>query len=205
MGYVKGRSIADHDIIRSLVRAMKREIAQVRRNVVRCSTIQQPTYIDTYLLDTAGQYYITSSDEGANALRKRNFVLKRMNKLGKKADTLVREHVRLGPKISETVKGKLSLGVKNFSSRSDISIKIPSPYGEFLRVHYKVMIPLEKINGINESENIKKSLQKYMEIVTVDDFDVWFMGFLNHQKALKYLQRAISQRLVHDVLLQVTF
>ncbi|KAK8584356.1 hypothetical protein V6N12_068600 [Hibiscus sabdariffa] len=36
-----------------------------------------------------------------------------MNKLGKKADTLahgVREHVKLGPKITETVKGKLSLG-----------------------------------------------------------------------------------------------
>ncbi|KAK8988960.1 hypothetical protein V6N11_030331 [Hibiscus sabdariffa] len=38
-----------------------------------------------------------------------------MNKLGKKADTLahgVREHVKLGPKITETVKGKLSLGVR---------------------------------------------------------------------------------------------
>ena len=39
----KDRSISDHDIIRSLIRAMKREIAQVRRNVVRCSTIQQPS------------------------------------------------------------------------------------------------------------------------------------------------------------------
>ena len=39
----KGRSIADHDIIISLIWAMKREIAQVRRNVVRCSTIQQPS------------------------------------------------------------------------------------------------------------------------------------------------------------------
>ncbi|MBA0682811.1 hypothetical protein Goari_024502, partial [Gossypium aridum] len=38
-----------------------------------------------------------------------------MNLLGKKADTFahgVREHVRLGPKISETVKGKLSLGAR---------------------------------------------------------------------------------------------
>ena len=39
----KGRSITDHDIIRSLIRAMKREIAQVKHNVVRCSTIQQPS------------------------------------------------------------------------------------------------------------------------------------------------------------------
>ncbi|KAK8259634.1 hypothetical protein V6Z12_D13G068800 [Gossypium hirsutum] len=44
---------------------------------------------------------------------KRNFVLKRINNIGKKADTFahgVREHVRVGPKISETVNGKLSLG-----------------------------------------------------------------------------------------------
>ena len=39
----KGRSIVDHDIIRSLIRAIKRKIAQVRRNVVKCSTIQQPS------------------------------------------------------------------------------------------------------------------------------------------------------------------
>ncbi|KDO69908.1 hypothetical protein CISIN_1g043931mg, partial [Citrus sinensis] len=42
-------------------------------------------------------------------------VLKRMSKLGKKANnfaTGVKEHVRLAPKITETVKGKLSLGAK---------------------------------------------------------------------------------------------
>ena len=35
--------MADHDIIRSLIRTMKIEIAQVRCNVVRCSAIQQPS------------------------------------------------------------------------------------------------------------------------------------------------------------------
>ncbi|XP_040957313.1 putative GEM-like protein 8 isoform X1 [Gossypium hirsutum] len=48
---------------------------------------------------------------------KGNFVLKRMNLRGKKAETfghVVGEHVRLGPKISETVKGKLSLGARVF-------------------------------------------------------------------------------------------
>ncbi|KAK8698048.1 hypothetical protein V6N13_114180 [Hibiscus sabdariffa] len=139
-----------------------------------------------------------------------------MNKLGKKADAFVHgvhEHVRLGPKITKTVKGKLSLGARilqvggplagllfisseKVAFYSDRSIKIPSPNGEFLRVHYKVLIPLEKIKGVNESENMKKSSQKYMEIVTVDGFDFWFMGFLNHQKTFKYLEQEISQRLL---------
>ncbi|GMI88410.1 hypothetical protein like AT5G23370 [Hibiscus trionum] len=209
-----------------------------------------------YLPDATGQYWTPSSAEGSNTFRKikGNFVLKRMNKFGKKADTFtngVREHVRLGPKFTETVKGKLSLGARilqvggvdkifkqlfsvgegeklmkafqcylsttagpiagllfisnqKVAFCSDRSIKIPSPNGESLRVHYKVLIPLEKIKGVNESENMKKPSQKYMEIVTVDDFELWFMGFLNHQKTFKYLQQAISQRLLDDVL-QVTF
>ncbi|XWS54368.1 hypothetical protein CRYUN_Cryun10bG0084200 [Craigia yunnanensis] len=221
---------------------------------IRSTTYRVDRTPRRYLPDAAGQYRISSSAEGSTTFKKSkgNFVLKRMNKLGKKADSFahgVREHVRLGPKITETVKGKLSLGARIlqvggvekifkqlFSVRegekllkacqcylsttagpiagllfissekvafcSDRSIKIPSPNGELLRVHYKVLIPLEKIKGVNQSENMKKPSQKYMEIVTVDDFDFWFMGFLNYQKAFKYLQQTISQRL-DDV--QVTF
>ncbi|GMI88411.1 hypothetical protein like AT5G23370 [Hibiscus trionum] len=218
---------------------------------VKSTTYQVERTPRRYLQDAASQYRVPSSTFGKN---KGSFVLKRMNKLGKKADAFVhgvREHVRLGPKITETVKGKLSLGARILqvggvdkifkqlfsvgegeklmkacqcylsttagpiagllfiSSQkvafcSDRSIKIPSPNGEFLRVRYKVLIPLEKIKGVNESENMKKPSQKYMEVVTVDGFELWFMGFLNHQKAFKYLQQVIYPRLLHGVL-QVTF
>lgn len=170
-------------------------------------------------------------------------VINMMHKLAKKADNLalgVRDHVRLGPKITEIVKGKLSLGAKViqvggvdkifkqlFSVRegekllkasqcyistttgpiagllfvstdkvafcSERSIKISSQKGELIRAHYKVMIPLKKIKRVEQSENVKKPTQKYIEILTVDNFDFWFMGFLNYQKALKFLQQAISQ------------
>ncbi|GLT87138.1 hypothetical protein SLE2022_052370 [Rubroshorea leprosula] len=198
------------------------------------------------LPDPATQYQLQSSS-GNSATFKRSkvhLVLKRMNKLGKKADSFangVREHVRLGPKITETVKGKLSLGARIlqvggvkkvfkqlFSARegerllkacqcylsttagpiagllfistekvafcSERSIKMPSPNGELLRARYKVIIPIVKIKRVNQSENIEKSSQKYMEIVTVDDFDFWFMGFLNYQKAFNCIQQAISYR-----------
>ncbi|GMY18600.1 GEM-like protein 4 [Fagus crenata] len=186
-----------------------------------------------YLPDPASQCNILSLKGGAD----------RKNKPGKKGASFahgVREHVRLGPKITETVKGKLSLGARIlkvggvgkvfkriFSIRegekllkafqcylsttagpiagllfistdkiafcSDRSIKISSPSGEMIRIHYKVMIPLSKIKRVNQSANVMKPSQKYMEIVTVDNFDFWFMGFLNYQKAFKYLQEAISQ------------
>jgi len=43
-----------------------------------------------------------------------------------------------------------------------------------------------------ESENREKPSQKYIQVITEDDFEFWFMGFLNHQKTLRYLQQAIS-------------
>ncbi|KAI4328568.1 hypothetical protein L6164_020910 [Bauhinia variegata] len=166
-----------------------------------------------YLPDSAGQYnnYITKSKQ-----------------------------IRLGQKITDTVKGKLSMGARIlqvggvekvfkelFSVRegekllktfqcylsttsgpiagllfisthkvafcSERSIKISSAKGELIRFHYKILIPLEKIKFVNQRENVKKPSQKYIKIVTVDDFDFWFMGFLNYRKAFKYLQWAVSQ------------
>lgn len=167
----------------------------------------------------------------------------RTNKLVGRTESFAqrfREHVRLGPKITETLKGKLSLGAKilrlggvtkvfnkNFNTRigerllkasqcylsttagpiagllyistdkiafcSERTMKVSSPTGDMLRVHYKVMIPLGKIKRANKSTNIEIPSQKYIEIVTGDDFDFWFMGFLNYQRTFKYLDEAISQ------------
>ncbi|KAH9771796.1 GEM-like protein 4 [Citrus sinensis] len=152
----------------------------------------------------------------------------------------VKQHVRLAPKITGTVKGKLSLGAKIiqvggvekifkqlFSVKegenllkacqcylsttagpiagllfistnkvafcSERSLKFCSPSGELIRVHYKVLIPLSKIKRVDQRVNMKKQSEKYIEVYTVDGFDFWFMGFLNYQKAFKYLQQAISQ------------
>ncbi|KAJ9691659.1 hypothetical protein PVL29_013755 [Vitis rotundifolia] len=62
-----------------------------------------------------------------------------------------------------------------------------------VKFHYKTSIPLRKIKRANESEDMTKPSQKYMEIVTVDTFDFWFMGFLNYQKAFNCLQQAPSK------------
>ncbi|GMH10892.1 hypothetical protein Nepgr_012733 [Nepenthes gracilis] len=150
--------------------------------------------------------------------------------------------LRLGPNISETVRGKLSLGVQILQAggmekifrrifsvregemlvkasqcylsttagpisgmlfistekvafRSDRSIKFSSPDGHSIRYHYKVVIPLRKIKRTNQSENVKPPSQKYLQIVTNDNFEFWFMGFLNYKKTFKCLHQAISQAL----------
>jgi hypothetical protein len=164
-------------------------------------------------------------------------------KLGNKAKSFayrVRDHVKMGPKLSETVKGKLSIGAKiikkggrenifrdifgmndgekllkasqcyisttagpiagilfistlklAFCSERSISCPNPSGNGVF-RSLYKVVIPVKKIKRANKSENVNKPAQKYIEIVTDDDFEFWFMGFVRYEKAFFNLQRAVS-------------
>lgn len=166
-----------------------------------------------------------------------------MSKFSRKADSLaqgIRDHVNLGPKISETVKGKLSLGTRilqaggiqrvfrrSFSFRkgekllkafqcylsttagpiagllfvsnkkiafiSDRPLTVASSDGQFVRVPYKVLIPLRKIESTNEIEHVEKPSKRFMQIVTVDGFDFWFMGFLRYQQCVDHLQSAISQ------------
>ncbi|XP_011070466.1 putative GEM-like protein 8 [Sesamum indicum] len=199
------------------------------------------------LTDPAVQYQLLPSSNSKHCSKIRHSrvdsVIAKMMKLGESLDGFaqgIREHVKLGPKLGETVKGKLRLGARilqvggvdkvfrqKFNIRddekllnasqcylsttagpiagllfvsnhrvafcSDRSIKLSSPTGKPLKAHYKVMIPLRKIKRAAESENVKKPTQKYVQIVTDDNFEFWFMGFLNHQRTLKYLQQAIHQ------------
>ncbi|KAL7001794.1 hypothetical protein U1Q18_002942 [Sarracenia purpurea var. burkii] len=166
----------------------------------------------------------------------------RKKKLGRKANSFayrIRDHVRIGPKFSETVKGKLSLGARIIKKGgrenifrhifgvsdgekllkasqcylsttagpiagilfistvkvafcSERSITVPSPSGHFVHTPYKVSIPTEKIKRANESQNVNKPAQKYIEILTEDNFEFWFMGFVRYEKAFLNLQKAIS-------------
>ncbi|KAL3502319.1 hypothetical protein ACH5RR_036768 [Cinchona calisaya] len=168
-------------------------------------------------------------------------LMSRKHRFGIKIDNLakgIRDHVRLAPKLTESVKGKLSLGARIlqvggvekvfkqlFSIRggekllkasqcylstttgpiagllfistdkvafcSERSIKVLSPTGKQQRIYYKVSIPLRKIKRANSGENLIKPSEKYIEVATEDNFEFWFMGFLNHQKTLKYLQQVI--------------
>lgn len=211
---------------------------------VRSSSYPVERSSNKLLSDPDLQHYIPPANSSSKSNKsKLDSATNRTNKLMERSESLairIREHVRLSPKITETVKGKLSLGAKilqvggvtkifkhNFNMRegekllkasqcylsttagpiagllfistdkvafcSERSMKISSPTGEIVRIHYKVLIPLRKIKRGNESTNIKNSSQKYIEIVTRDNFDFWFMGFLNYQKTFKYLDQAISQ------------
>ncbi|KAD4179771.1 hypothetical protein E3N88_28362 [Mikania micrantha] len=150
----------------------------------------------------------------------------------------VGDHVKMGPKLSETLKGKLRLGAKiirkggrenifkevfgeiegekllkasscylstsagpiagilfistqKLAFCSETSIKLTSTNGDLIRKPYKVLIPTDKIKESNERENVKNPAQKYMQIVTADNFEFWFMGFVRYEKAFHNLRKVV--------------
>ncbi|XP_042013419.1 putative GEM-like protein 8 [Salvia splendens] len=167
---------------------------------------------------------------------------KKLDRKGTSFAYRVREHVKMGPKFSETVKGKLSVGAKiikkggrenifrdifgvsegekllkasqcylsttagpiagilfistqKLSFCSERSITVHSSSGTLIRIPYKVSIPMKKIKAANESGNVNNPTHKYIEIVTEDGYEFWFMGFVRYEKAVVNLRRAISLQL----------
>lgn len=60
------------------------------------------------------------------------------------------------------------------------------------------MIPMEKVMGVNESDqkNVKTDSEKYIQIVTVDNLEFWFMGLLNnYQSIFNSLQVLVKTKL----------
>lgn len=54
------------------------------------------------------------------------------------------------------------------------------------------MIPLENISSINPVIMRENPSEKYIQIVTIDGHDFWFMGFVNFEKALHHLLDGVS-------------
>ncbi|CAL9079810.1 unnamed protein product [Musa textilis] len=179
-----------------------------------------------------------ASRSSSHRKQKKDLIVDWMSKLGEKAEG-IRDHVSLGPKVSETMKGKLSMGARilqaggvervfrqafsvgegermlkafqcylsttagpisgmlfisneKIAFRSDRSLRLSSPKGGLVRVPYKVLVPLRRIKEAIPSQNMSKPNQKYIQIVTEDDFEFWFMGLVNCDTTYRFLRQAIS-------------
>lgn len=55
------------------------------------------------------------------------------------------------------------------------------------------MIPLANIGTINPVIMRERQSERYIQIVTVDGHDFWFMGFVNYDKASRYLSESLSE------------
>ncbi|EEF48591.1 GEM-like protein 1 [Ricinus communis] len=62
--------------------------------------------------------------------------------------------------------------------------------------YYKVVIPLHQLKAVNPSTSKVKPGEKYIQIISVDNHEFWFMGFVHYDSAVKSLQGALEHRSV---------
>jgi GRAM domain len=86
------------------------------------------------------------------------------------------------------IKGTLFISTKKVAFRSDGFINVPSAEGKIVEVPYRVSIPVKKVKKTIPIENAEQPDEKYLHIVTVDNFEFWFMGVVNHQNSSSCLE-----------------
>ncbi|KAK4571863.1 hypothetical protein RGQ29_030318 [Quercus rubra] len=57
--------------------------------------------------------------------------------------------------------------------------------------YYKVVIPLHQLRAVNPSTSKVKPGEKYIQVISVDNHEFWFMGFVNYDSAVKNLQGVV--------------
>jgi len=89
------------------------------------------------------------------------------------------------------VAGTLYVSNLKFSFCSDRPLSYAPTPGQQAWSYYKVVVPLEKVKEVIPSFNENKPLEKYIQVVTQDGHDFWFMGFVNYDKGVKNMQEAL--------------
>ncbi|KAL7131603.1 hypothetical protein ABFS83_12G015000 [Erythranthe nasuta] len=60
--------------------------------------------------------------------------------------------------------------------------------------YYKVVIPLHQLKAVNPSTSRTNSAEKYIQVISVDNHEFWYMGFLNYTGAVECFQYALQSR-----------
>jgi len=88
------------------------------------------------------------------------------------------------------VAGTLYISTMKIAFCSDRPLSFTAPSGEVSWSYYRVVIPLANLKAVNPSTNKDNPAEKYIQIVTVDRHEFWFMGFVNYEKAVSNLHES---------------
>ncbi|CAK7348583.1 unnamed protein product [Dovyalis caffra] len=89
--------------------------------------------------------------------------------------------------------GTLYISTKKVAFCSEYPFCYYSPTGQQQWMYYKVVVQFDRLRAVNPSSNRVNQSEKYIQIVTTDGHEFWFMGFISYDKALKQLCEALQQ------------
>ncbi|CAK8535002.1 unnamed protein product [Lathyrus sativus] len=108
-------------------------------------------------------------------------------------EKVLKQHVCYISKISGPMIGTLYITTKRLAFCSDYPL-CHHPFSlNHQCIYYKVVVQLDQLRAVSPSANMFNSKEKYIEIVTVDGYEFFFMGFVSYDKALKTLNEVLHQ------------
>lgn len=91
------------------------------------------------------------------------------------------------------VAGTLYISIVKIAFCSDRPLSFKTPSGEESWSYYRVAIPFSNLKTVNPSTNKEKPAEKFIQIVTLEGHEFWFMGFVNYESAVSNLQESASR------------
>ncbi|KAK1278527.1 GEM-like protein 1 [Acorus gramineus] len=98
---------------------------------------------------------------------------------------------------SGPVIGTLYLSTARLAFCSDNPVCRVLPSGQQEWVYYKVVIQIDQLMAVTPSANPVNRAEKYIQIITSDGHEFWFMGFVSYDKALNNLTKALQHSIAH--------
>ncbi|KAE8124706.1 hypothetical protein FH972_019568 [Carpinus fangiana] len=121
---------------------------------------------------------VPTSSDSSSGKRPMEKVIDALSRCGKKAEVVTRKaeamadnvwhHLRTSPSVTDAAMARLAQGTK-------------------------IIVQLDQLGAVNPSTNRSNPSEKYIQIVTRDGHQLWFMGFVSYDKALKNLTEALRR------------
>ncbi|KAH7860426.1 hypothetical protein Vadar_013243 [Vaccinium darrowii] len=138
---------------------------------------------------------------------------KKVGEATKKAENLAGntwQHLKTAPSFADAAMGRIAQGTKvlaeagpvmgvlyistaklAFCSDNPLSYKAGDK-DEWS--YYKVVIPLHQLKAVNPSTSRANPAEKFIQVISVDNHEFWYLSFLNYDGAVKCLRDALDAR-----------
>lgn len=93
------------------------------------------------------------------------------------------------------IMGVLYLSTVKIAFGSDSPVKYVTEDNKTESSFYKVVLPLHHLRSVTPTASQQNPAERYIQVVSVDNHEFWFMGFVNYDSAVKNLQESV--RVVH--------
>ncbi|KAL5198160.1 hypothetical protein ABZP36_001672 [Zizania latifolia] len=89
------------------------------------------------------------------------------------------------------IMGVLYLSTEKVAFCSDSPVAYVTEDNKTQSSIYKVVVPVRQLRSVTPTASQQNPAERYIQVVSVDNHEFWFMGFVNYDGAVKSLQEAV--------------